>query len=768
MEDWAAKRRKIDEQFLKDVSTDTSLFSNPKDRDERIKQLKSIISTEFMSLGLVAKTDLDEREQLKNKLMSDVRYRDIGYNDSAVFDELLEETVGFGVMDRIRRNPDVTDVTFNGTELVIETNNEKKVNETNGLVDADYIERLVKGFATASDGSSKDFNESNPIIDIVVGNMRLNAVHGSSAQAGITMAIRLSHPRLVVTTEVIGKMAPPYVGELLKAFVKAQCNTVIAGKTGTGKALPNDALIPTPLGWIKNGNLAVGDPVFAGDGSWTIVKGVYPQGRKRAYRVKFKDGREEICNDEHLWAVLTNDGGTEKFTLREIMRQMNKGRIFCIPIAPAVRFAEESFEGDPFSNEFAYYLGSHINEDTMDKRAGDVLFMDETIRYSFIQGVFDAYSNVDVEYGIEVRAYFKSHAAATLSTNVMRSLGFVVNLVPTGSGAFILKILDDSRANEEFVNKIKREFFKLDHRLPVSPAMEGLLITEVEDLGTSLEMTCIEVDHPDHTYLSSNFLVTHNTEVTKYLVSEIPFREKITLIEDVAEMHAKQLFPKLDIHSWVVTGSAKASDLLKASLRNNPEWVIVTELRSGEEAVEWLEAIKSDHRSLTSLHASSTSDIPSRIAGMYAEERPVDEVRFEQTIFKLLNIGVQIEAKIINGKKVRFISEVMEFRQTAIGGPILLFKQHMNHEGVSRYAIQDMSEDMRQRLEDVGAEISQFDKALKAYYNSDEYKAAYKREMNRKANEHKDEVIAAKVGEQRAKSELRQLTAPSESNSRPS
>lgn len=768
MEDWAAKRRKIDEQFLKDVSTDTSLFSNPNDRDERIKQLKSIISTEFMSLGLAAKTDLDEREQLKNKLMSDVRYRDIGYNDSAVFDELLEETVGFGVMDRIRRNPDVTDVTFNGTELVIETNNEKKVNETNGLVDADYIERLVKGFATSSDGSSKDFNESNPIIDIVVGNMRLNAVHGSSAQAGITMAIRLSHPRLVVTTEVIGKMAPPYVGELLKAFVKAQCNTVIAGKTGTGKALPNDALIPTPLGWIKNGNLSVGDLVFAGDGSWTVVKGVYPQGRKHAYRVKFQDGREEICNDEHLWNVLTDDGGTETLTLREIMRQMNKGQIVCIPIAPAVKFAEESFDGNTFSNEFAYYLGSHINEDIMDKRAGDVLFMDETVRYNFIQGVFDTYSHVDVEYGIEVMAYFKSHAAAILSTNVMRSLGFVVNLVSTGSGAFMLKILDDSRANKEFVSEIKREFFKLDRRLPASPAMDGLLITEVEDLGTSLEMTCIEVDHPEHTYLSSNFLVTHNTEVTKYLVSEIPFREKIALIEDVAEMHAKQLFPNLDIHSWVVTGSAKASDLLKASLRNNPEWVIVTELRSGEEAVEWLEAIKSDHRSITSLHASSTSDIPSRVAGMYAEERPVDEVRFEQTVFKLLNIGVQIEAKIVNGKKVRFISEVMEFRQTAAGGPILLFKQHMNHEGVSRYAIQDMSEDMRQRLEDAGAEFGQFDKALKAYHESDAYKEAYKREMNRKANEHKDEIIAVQVGKQRATNELRQMAAPSGSNNRPS
>ena len=161
-----------------------------------------------------------------------------------------------------------------------------------------------------------------------------------------------------------------------------------------------------------------------------------------------------------------------------------------------------------------------------------------------------------------------------------------------------------------------------------------------------------------------------------------------------------------------MTGTAKATDLLKASLRNNPEWVIVTELRTGEEAIEWLEAIKSDHRSITSLHAASTYDIPARIMGMYSEERTVDEVRFEQTIFKLLNIGVQIEAKIINGSKVRYISEVMEYRPDSEGGPILLFKQKMDIKGESRYALNDMSPVMRERLSDSGTSVPLFDKAL--------------------------------------------------------
>lgn len=728
-EDWASKRRKIDEDFRNDVSTDTSLFSDPKDRLQRINDLRNVISTEFQSLGLKAKTDMDAREELRGKLMNDARYREIGHSDATVFDELLEETVGFGVMDRIRRNPDVTDVTFNGTELVIETNKEKKVNKTGGLVDADYIDRLVKGFATASDGSSKDFNESNPILDIVVGNMRLNAVHGSSAQAGITMAIRLSHPRLVVTTEVIGKMAPPYVGELLKAFVKAQCNTVIAGKTGTGKALPNDTLIPTPLGLVKNGNLTVGDVVFAGDGTKTKVVGVYPQGKKQSFKVTFQDGREVICNDEHLWNVLTEDGGVKTQSLKEIRKQMDAGRIVCIPIAPGVDFEPEALSVDVFSEKFAYYLGQRINENFFEiEHTDNLMYMPRDIRQAFVKGVFDASGSVSSEFGLNAIARFEHSAQANFTAMIMRSLGYVVMISGNVNSdlSYEISILDDSRVFSDFSDTLKRGLMAQEYRQPAAPALEGLLIMDVEPLNKEVEMTCIEVEHPEHTYLANDFVVTHNTEVTKYLVSEIPFREKIALIEDVAEMHAKQLFPNLDIHSWVVTGSAKASDLLKASLRNNPEWVIVTELRSGEEAVEWLEAIKSDHRSITSLHAASTSDIPSRVAGMYAEERPVDEVRFEQTVFKLLNIGVQIEAKIVDGKKVRFISEVMEFRQTSDGGPILLFKQNMNHEGKSRYTIRDMSPEMRERLVDAGANFKQFDNELAKYRASAEARQARK------------------------------------------
>lgn len=747
--DWANKRAKIDAAFKEDVSTDLSLFQDPSVRDSKIEQLRAVVGSEYQDIGLIAKNDMKARTKLRTQLMANSKHASIGENDISVFDELLEEVVGFGVLERISRNEDVTDVTFNGHELVIETNKEKKVNQTNGLVDPTYIQRLVTGFATASDGSSKDFNESQPILDLVVGNMRLNAVHGSSAQDGITMAVRLSRPRLIVTTEVIGHMAPPAIGELLKAFVKAQCNIVIAGKTGTGKALSNDTLIPTPLGLIKNGNLAVGDLVFAGDGSITTIKGVYPQGKKAAYKVRFQDGREVICNDEHLWTILTRDGEYETLTLKDIRSRMGQGQIMCVPIAPAVDFEPEALDGAEWSESYAKLMGQRINSKTEFSSLEKVQFMSQNIRHTFIQSVFDTTGEVTSEFGREAFAKFNHLDVANLVANVMRSVGYVVIVNGNANSdlPYELTILDDSRVNEDFVKDLKRKLFAKEYRQPAAPALEGLLISDIEDLHRDLEMTCIEVEHPDHTYLANDYVVTHNTEVTKYLISEIPFREKVVLIEDVAEMHAKELFPNLDIHSWVAAGEATASKLLKASLRNNPEWVIVTELRTGEEAIEWLEAIKSDHRSITSLHAASTLDIPSRVQGMYSEMRTVDSDKFEQTVFKLLNIGIQIEAKIINDKKVRFISEVMEFREDKDGGPILLFKQNRNSLGEPRYKWADISEDMRDRLIDAGANFKQFDAAYANYLKSDAVVKKQQLELRQRIADKSTEILV----EQKAK-----------------
>lgn len=80
---------------------------------------------------------------------------------------------------------------------------------------------------------------------------------------------------------------------------------VITGGPGVGKAQPIDAQVLTPSGFKAIGDLRVGDPVVAADGAVSRITGVFPQGVKDIYRVRFEDGRQTRCCGEHLWKVWT-------------------------------------------------------------------------------------------------------------------------------------------------------------------------------------------------------------------------------------------------------------------------------------------------------------------------------------------------------------------------------------------------------------------------------------------------------------------------------
>lgn len=145
--------------------------------------------------------------------------------------------------------------------------------------------------------------------------------------------------------------------------------TVILANGGAGKCLPDSALIPTPCGFVRNGELKAGDYVYSADGKATKVLGVYPQGKKEAYKVTFSDGRYTVCNDEHLWGIYTrhgkhlNEWQYSVMSLKEILekgiRKNAKSRTignarFYIPSSPVVEGTEKELPCNP------YVLGSFL------------------------------------------------------------------------------------------------------------------------------------------------------------------------------------------------------------------------------------------------------------------------------------------------------------------------------------------------------------------------------------------------------------------------
>ena len=72
-----------------------------------------------------------------------------------------------------------------------------------------------------------------------------------------------------------------------------------------GRAQPLESLLMTPKGWQTMGSIKVGDFVAGSDGKPTEVIGVFPQGKKKVYRLTMTDNSTVLASDEHLWQVKT-------------------------------------------------------------------------------------------------------------------------------------------------------------------------------------------------------------------------------------------------------------------------------------------------------------------------------------------------------------------------------------------------------------------------------------------------------------------------------
>ena len=72
-----------------------------------------------------------------------------------------------------------------------------------------------------------------------------------------------------------------------------------------GRAQTLDSLLLTPNGWRKMGEIRIGDFVVGSDGKPTEVIGVFPQGKKKVYRLTMTDGSSAVACAEHLWQVKT-------------------------------------------------------------------------------------------------------------------------------------------------------------------------------------------------------------------------------------------------------------------------------------------------------------------------------------------------------------------------------------------------------------------------------------------------------------------------------
>lgn len=130
----------------------------------------------------------------------------------------------------------------------------------------------------------------------------------------------------------------------------------LSGAYGSGKAQPKTSKVLTPNGWVKMGDISIGDTVITGNGNPTKVLEIHPQGEQDIYGIWFTDKTYTECTIDHLWEVWTNDtkgrnNPNKILPLSKIINNYigNDGYpIYFIPIANNIEFTPVDIKIHPY------------------------------------------------------------------------------------------------------------------------------------------------------------------------------------------------------------------------------------------------------------------------------------------------------------------------------------------------------------------------------------------------------------------------------------
>lgn len=273
--------------------------------------------------------------------------------------------------------------------------------------------------------------------------------------------------------------------EFLKQAEEENKGIFMFGCRRFGKALLDSEILYLEDREKMIGNIVVGDKIYDDKGNLVEVVGVYPQGKVTTYRVVFEDGRNVICCGNHQWRV--NHGGKWHVrSLRSIAGLDYKS--MSIPVGEALNYSTAKLPVPPsaYASMLAAYLGGY---------SGD-MFFDKYVCKKFLRS------------SIEQKKDFIE--------NFIRSFRNVV----TGEEELTLSHID-----MDVINFVQRMFWasgwyaKLEgNKLILSRNRKELKIRSISIYGKE-HATCITVDNDSHLFLTTNYIVTHNTAIMSSLLA---------------------------------------------------------------------------------------------------------------------------------------------------------------------------------------------------------------------------------------------------------
>ncbi len=164
------------------------------------------------------------------------------------------------------------------------------------------------------------------------------------------------------------------------------------------------------------------------------------------------------------------------------------------------------------------------------------------------------------------------------------------------------------------------------------------------------------------------------TELLKFLTSYIPEHERVISIEDSYEVRYQDLHPNRDCVSLKINERFSYEDAIKASLRQRPNWILVSEIR-GREVKDLLSSVATGTHLISTIHAKDAYEIPNRMLNMIPDIDLSSKQVLEQ-LKDVIDVGVHIDIVVKEEGIQRYIREIIVYDKVE---PILVY-HHVNQK----------------------------------------------------------------------------------------
>ncbi len=372
----------------------------------------------------------------------------------------------------------------------------------------------------------------------------------------------------------------PRIDLLLGGGIPGGSVVTLAGDPKCGKGQPLDSIVWTPQGPKTMGEIQIGDKVCTENGISNIV-GIYPQGKKQIYEIKFADGDTCKCDIDHLWEVKAQQRNkSEILSTKQLLEyglRYSDRLKWSIILPEPIQFNSQDVSIDPyllgcllgdgcitqkdirFSNidhqilnkvssllPFGYELvkvgtsgcdyrvksNGKQNEIRMKLEEYELLgknshtkfipkqykFNSKEIRLQILQGLMDTDGSVSKRGWCE------------FTTTSMKLANDIKLIVQSLGGICTIKNRTTSCDNKKFASYrcgIRLEdtsiLFQLDRKKQrTKKRTRGTLcrrIKSIQFVGTE-QSQCIKVNTQNGLYLTNNFIVTHNTVTTLHILGK--------------------------------------------------------------------------------------------------------------------------------------------------------------------------------------------------------------------------------------------------------